>query len=266
MFAIFIYICVAIARKMYNQNTIQQLKDRFGGRESFTRKELYNFFCEEEPGLKETTFRWRIYDLKKDGVIRSLSRGVFAIGKLSIYVPGMDENIAKLGDSLSSQFSGLRYCIWPTKIINEFMLHIPGNSQTIIEVEADALEPVFNYLKDLKTSDVFLQPSEIELERYVSEKENPIIIKSLVTRSPIQIVNNVPTVTLEKLIVDLFSDKKLFSAYQGSELTHIINKAIDKYSIDATKMLLYAARKTKDKELTAFLKTRTDLPKTIFND
>ena len=146
------------------------------------------------------------------------------------------------------------------------MLHIPGNSQTIIEVEADALEPVFNYLKDLKTSDVFLQPSEIELERYVSEKENPIIIKSLVTRSPIQIVNNVPTVTLEKLIVDLFSDKKLFSAYQGSELTHIINKAIDKYSIDATKMLLYATRKTKDKELTAFLKTRTDLPKTIFND
>lgn len=181
------------------------------------------------------------------------------MGKLSIYVPGIDENIIKLGDLLGSQFSGLRYCIWPTKIINEFMLHIPGNSQTIIEVEADALEPVFNYLKDLKTSDVFLQPSEIELERYVSEKENPIIIKSLVTRSPIQIVNNVPTVTLEKLIVDLFSDQKLFSAYQGSELTHIVNKAVDKYSIDATKNVAVRNEKNKGQRANCFFKNKNRL-------
>lgn len=251
---------------MYNQNTIKQLKDRFGDKESFTRKELYDLFCETEPNLKETTFRWRIYNLKNEGVIRSLSKGVFTTGSLSIYVPSIDENIINQSDLLNAQFSGLRYCIWSTKIVSEFMLHIPGNSQTIIEVEADALEPVFNYLKDIKTPDVFLQPSETELERYVSEKENAIIIKSLVTRAPIQIVNSVPTITLEKLIVDLFSDRKLFSAFQGSELSHIVNNAIKKYSLDATKMRHYATRKVKDKELIEFLKLKTDLPKHILND
>lgn len=251
---------------MYNQITVMKLKDYFGEKESFTRKDLFDFFRETQADLNESTFRWRIYDLKKDGVIRSLSRGQFVIGKLSNYVPSVDENILNLGNNLSGQFSGLRYCIWPTKIINEFMLHIPDNSQTIIEVEADALGPVFNYLKDLKIYDVFLKPSEIEIERYVNEKENPIIIKALATRSPIQIVNNIPTTTLDKLLVDLFTDKKTFLAYQGSELIHIINSAFVKYSFDITKMLNYASRKAKQKAFFEFLKTKTDLPKTIFND
>lgn len=249
---------------MANSNIVKQLQDRFGRRSSFTRKELYDLYCETEPELKETTFRWRIYYLKKEGIIRSLSNGVFTLGQLPVYVPSLNHNIRELSQSLSSQFYGLRYCIWSTSVIHEFMLHIPGNSYTILEVEREAMNPVFNHLKDIGIQNVFLQPKEIELERYVAEKDNAIIIKRLITKAPIQIIENIPTTSLEKLIVDLFSDKKIFSAYQGSELAHIINNAYKKYSIDMTRVMHYAGRRVKTKELTNFLLSKTNIPRYIF--
>ncbi len=146
------------------------------------------------------------------------------------------------------------------------MLDIRRNPVLFLEIEKDALEPVFHYLQDLKTESVFLQPNERELNRYVNEKEDAIIIKQLVTKSPLSILNKVPTITLEKLIVDIYSDKKIFEAYQGSEFVHIINNIYKKYSLDITTLLNYAKRRTKEKELKEFLLLKTDLPKTILND
>ncbi|MFT3946601.1 MAG: hypothetical protein QM763_06465 [Agriterribacter sp.] len=88
----------------------------------------------------------------------------------------------------------------------------------------------------------------------------------LVSKSPLQNVDKVQTTTLEKLIVDLFSDKKMFSAFQGSELAHIVNNAYNRYAIDFTKLFHYAKRRRKDVELRVFLKTKTDIPKNILND
>lgn len=251
---------------MSKNNIIEHLKERLKGRESFTRKELYDFYCEFEPSLKETTFRWRIFDLKVNRIIRSLATGIFTLGYLPEYYPEVTDGNRELFRKLSEQFPELALCIWSTHILNEFMLHIPGNSITILEVEKEALEPVFHYLQDLKTENVFLQPNERELNRYVNEKENAIIIKQLVTKSPLRIIDKVPTITLEKLIVDIYSDKKIFEAYQGSEFVHIINNIYKKYSFDITTLFNYAKRRTKEKELKEFLLLKTDLPKTILND
>lgn len=251
---------------MLKNTIIEHLQERFKGRESFTRKELYDFYCEFEPALKETTFRWRIFDLKTNRIIRSLATGIFTLGYQHEYYPEITDDNRELFDALSKQFAGLKLCIWSTRILNEFMLHIPGNFITILEVEKDALEPVFHYLQNFKKYNVFLQPNERELERYVHEKENSIIIKQLVTKSPLQIIDKVPTVTLEKIIVDIYSDKKIFEAYQGSEFAHMINNISKKYSFDMTTLLNYAKRRTKEKELKEFLLLKTDLPKTILND
>ena len=68
------------------------------------------------------------------------------------------------------------------------------------------------------------------------------------------------------MIVDLFSDKNLFSIFQGSELVHIINNAYQRYSINFTTLFHYAGRKRKEKDLRHFLLERTDIPKNIIND
>jgi len=248
-----------------NKATIEHLQDRFKGQDFFTRKELFDFYNEFE-SLKETTFRWRIFDLKESKIIRSLANGIFTLGSLPDYHPEITPENKELLSLILTQFNDIKLSIWSTQILNEFLLHLPGNTFTILEVEKDALEAVFHYLQDLKKTDVFLQPTEKELANYVFGKRNAVIVRQLITKSPLQIIDNVPTVTLEKLIVDIYSDKKLFEAFQGSELIRIINNAFKKYTINTTTLLNYAKRRSKRENIKDYLMQKTDLPKTIFSD
>ena len=68
------------------------------------------------------------------------------------------------------------------------------------------------------------------------------------------------------MIVDIYSNKKLFEAFQGSELLHIINNAIKKYAINTTTLLNYANRRSKRDDIEGYLIQKTALPKMIFND
>jgi hypothetical protein len=119
------------------------------------------------------------------------------------------------------------------------------------------------FLKEQKYKHFFIQPEEKEIERYVYESDSTIVLQSLITKSPIIKTDTVTTVTLEKLLVDLLSDKKLFAIFQGSELIHIVNTAYNRYSMDFTRLFHYAGRRKKEFELTELLK-KTDVPENIF--
>lgn len=245
---------------------IERLKKEFIGRESFSREELFDFYRQFEPDLKETTFRWRIHHLKGNKIITTIKRGRFTLSYKPIFKPEIGKIEKKISDKIEKQFDQLKFCIWSTKITHEFMLHIPGKVITILQVEKDALEPVYSFLKKEKIRNVFIEPEEKEIERYIYEVENAFILQSLVSKSPTQKVNKVTTTTLEKLIVDLYCDKKLFAAFQGSELVHILNNAYSRYSIDFTKLFNYSKRRRKEAELMRFFSDKTDIPNTILND
>ena len=251
---------------MSTKYIIEQLKQGFNGQESFSRDALYNFFLQFEPDLKETTFRWRIYNLKEKKLIRPISRNEFTLTYKPNFKPSVDEGEKKIYTLIEKEFKGLKQDVWSTRVINEFMLHQPARFLTLLEVEKDALEPVFYFLKDNNIKNVFLQPEEKEIGRYISDLDNAIILQPLVSKAPLQKVGKVSTVTIEKLLVDIFSDRKLFTAYQGSELIYIFNNAYHRYSIDFTKLFSYARRRRKETDLIDFLSNKTDIPKTILND
>ena len=265
LFEISHYLCYINDRVMANKEIIKHLKEHFNGKVYFTRKEIFDFYNEIEQ-LKETTFRWRLFNLKENKIIRSLTNDVFTFDLLPQYYPQVSNENKELVNLLLAQFRDVNLSIWSTQVLNEFMLHLPGKSITILEVEKDALEPVFHYLQDLNKVDVFLEPTTREIALYINEKVNVIILKKLITKSPIQTIDDVPTVTLEKLIVDIYSEKKLFEAFQGNELLHIINNAIEKYAINTKTLLNYANRRSKREEIEVYLREKTDLPKIIFDD
>lgn len=132
------------------------------------------------------------------------------------------------------------------------MLHQPGRFYQLIEVERDGIEGLFYFLKEKKMS-VYLDPSPELISRYLIDEKEPWIVKSLVTESPTQEINGITTVTIEKILVDIFCDPIIFSAQQGSEMDQIFGEAFDKYAISETKMLRYASRRRKKTELDEYL-------------
>jgi hypothetical protein len=253
---------IILAKDILNE----QLKKEFNGRETFSREDLFDFFKRTEPDLKEITFRWRIYALKEKKIISPISRELFSFTYKPIFKPEIDTAEKRISLKIAKQFPSLKQCIWSTKILNEFMLHQPGKFITILEVEKDAVEPVFHFLKDINMRDVYLLPKEKELEWYVYESNSALVLESLVSKAPIQKIEDTTTATIEKIIVDIFTDKKLFNTFQGSELANIINTAYSRYHIDFTKLFSYGKRRRKETDLIAYLSQFTDIPKTILYD
>ena len=64
------------------------------------------------------------------------------------FKPSIGEFQKKLANKIEKQFPGLKYTIWSTKSIQEFLLHLTPKFIAILQVEIDALEPVYAFLKN----------------------------------------------------------------------------------------------------------------------
>ncbi|MCC5917319.1 MAG: hypothetical protein JJU02_08320 [Cryomorphaceae bacterium] len=239
--------------KIIENKLIEEFKDRA----SFTRQELFEFYRYFEPDLKEGTFGWRIHDLKDKNIIRPLKRGLYVISYKPKYKPEISQELIKLARKVAYKFEDTKHCLWETDWLNEFLQHQTSKRIILIEIEKDFIESLYYELKDASRSELFINPDDKAIEFYIAESEYPVIIKKLITRSPIARRTDkklkIYTPLLEKILVDLFAEEKLFYHLQGSELMHIYENAIRNYAINFTKLFSYAKRRDREQEIKQFM-------------
>ncbi len=181
----------------------------------------------------------------RKGIIERTGRGKYCIGvNRKLYRPNFENEIKDIFKLIYKEKPLLECCIWRTSIVNEFTLHQPGRFNVIVEIERDGLDAVFDLLRD-NFSNVYLTPSNELLDRYIPYQNDAIIIIPLITEAPTQIVDGIRTVTIEKLMVDLICEPKLYETFQGAELSYILCEAFRKYQINMNKLLRYASRRRK---------------------
>ncbi|MCF6358913.1 MAG: hypothetical protein L3J54_14020, partial [Draconibacterium sp.] len=234
-----------------------RLIKEFQERDTFSRNELFDFFRYFEPDLKEGTFGWRIYDLKNKDIIKTIRRGYYTISYKPNYITEISEELLKFAKVISEQFEDVKYCLWDTDWINEFSQHQSGKKLIIIEIEKDFVESLYYELKDSFRFDFYLNPDEKAIDFYISESQSPVVIKKLITRSPITKRTEKKirfyTPLLEKILVDLFTENKLFYFYQGADLMHVFENALQKYTLNYTKIFSYAKRRKKEQDIKQFM-------------
>jgi hypothetical protein len=91
------------------------------------------------------------------------------------------------------------------------------------------------------------------LEKYLPNNKDVLIVKPLVTEAPTQNIKELVTISLEKLLVDIYCDDVIFAPQQGSEMRTIFENALTKYAINQSRMLRYANRKGKKISFTKYL-------------
>lgn len=196
-----------------------------------------------------------MYNLVRDGVIERIGRGKFVLGDAKSYQPEITSQLKKLRNKVCKHFPYVELSVWNTSDLNELMVHQPFRFFTILEVEREATESIFQFLRS-ENVPVFLEPDEKILQNYLPDDKTPVIILSLVTEAPLQTVKGVQTATLEKILVDLFCDSTTFFTYQGSELTTIFKEAFEKYTVHQNRLVRYARRRGKKEKLLSYLKSR----------
>lgn len=226
--------------------------------QSLNTSDIVDFYRSKEPELKTTTINWRIYALVQMGVLARIGRSKFTLGNSKVYIPEITRKLKAINSKLIKEFPYLEICLWSTSSFNEFMVHQPSRFYILIEVEKDATQSIFFFLKEAKYS-VFLDPTKDLIEKYLPDEKETLIIKSLVTESPTQKIEGLNTTTIEKMLVDVFCDDVIFSAQQGSEMRTIFQEAMNKYTVNENRMIRYADRRRKKVSLMNYLSSVSNL-------
>ena len=233
---------------------IDDFREHFKDNNIIEMTDIADFYSIADEQIKPTTIRWRVYSLVQKGILQRVGRGKFRLGKSTNYIPEVSPKLKFLYNKIIKDFPFIRICVWNTSILNEFMQHQMGKFYYLIEIEKDATEAVFYYLKK-KNLAVFLNPNQEVLDKYIPENKNIYVVKTLVSEAPTQQIGKICTVSIEKMLVDIFCDETLFAAQQGAEMRTIFNEVLNKYTVNQNKMLRYADRRKRKNNFNNYLKT-----------
>ena len=224
-----------------------QIKNYFESNKTLSKEELMGLLRKDFSSWSDNTLNAYLYNLKKEGVINNLSRGIYTKGKIETFNPKINPKLKKIAARIHKTYPFINYCVWDSSWLNDLMRHQPFKHFAIVEVEKMAAEQVFNDLNNNFTN-VYINPDNTFFDRYISVLDNVVIVKNLNSEAPTLKLNELTIPTLEKILVDILIDDNLFAAQQG-ELDFIFKSAFDKYAINESKMKRYAARRNRETQL-----------------
>ncbi|MBP1630355.1 MAG: hypothetical protein H6Q15_1248 [Bacteroidetes bacterium] len=206
--------------------------------------DIYLYFKSIDPNINRTTINWRVYNWTKKGILKRVGRGVYELGKTKEFNIVLSTKASKLGLYLKKHFPYIDFCIWENSVINQFAHYLTNNNNIFIDVEASAKESVILYLKERYNSVYDVKDIRNNIEDYT----NSIIVRRLVSASPIVKNNKIYIPSIEKILVDILIDKEFFY-YQNNDFYSIFEIVFNNYTINVNSMLRYASRKGKKEEI-----------------
>ena len=209
--------------------------------DKLSKKEIVELVHREFPAMPNSTISWRLYQMKSQGLIQSLNYGNYSLKIKAQFNPNISSSLKRIYNRVFKEFPYLQVCAWDSRWFNEFMHHQIFRFYLVIEVEKEATEAVFNSLTDFSKK-VFLNPDDDIFTRYISNFNEVIIVKSLISEAPIIDQEGIKIAPLEKLLIDCLADKGLFAAQQN-ELDFIYKSVLGKYNLNTSKMKRYAKRR-----------------------
>jgi DNA-binding Lrp family transcriptional regulator len=219
-------------------------KEHFNCQKVFNVADIFRFYSEQNPNILQTTVNWRIYNLVQSGIIQRVGRGIYRLGKSNIFRVDLSPQIKKIALSIKKELPYTDFCVWELAVINLFSHNLINFNLFFVDVERDAVNAVYYKLKENNKNVVNIRKTYDD----ISELAGNICIRPLVSHTPLQMQEQIYVATLEKILVDLAIDKEFFP-FQGNEIFTIYESAFEKYTINESTMLRYAARKDKKKKI-----------------
>ena len=219
----------------------------------FTRRELIANLKSENQIGSPGTLSEQLNRLLKSGQLIRIERGVYKLpdDARKDFSVVCSEEMRKINQQIKTQFPFVDYCLWSASTLIPYLHHIPNLNLLFVDVEREVVESVFNLLNVDSSKRVFLMPTLTDFERYISTND-AIIIRPLISESPLQLVEGINTPTLEKILVDIVGDVE-FSFLQGSEINYVYTTIFERHSVNKNKLLRYATRRGRKEEVEQLL-------------
>ena len=204
-------------------------------------------------GIERNTLSWHLSNLCKLGKLRRIGRGLYSTQTKTAYNIKASKKVKSLFRSLHKEFPYADFCLYDGSLLTPLLHDLSPNSTIYIETNRDVMESVFNRLSPKYQGRLFLAPTKEMTSKYIDLAQENIIIKPLITESPLTEDNGVPMPTLEKMLVDTRVDADFFYLH-GYENLEMLRTAIAQYDVNQTRLLRYADRRNEKENIIKDLK------------
>ena len=204
-------------------------------------------------GIERNTLSWHLSNLCKLGKLRRIGRGLYSTQIKAAYHVKASKKVRSLYHSLHKDFPFADFCLYDGSLLTPLLHDLSPNSTIYIETNRDVTESVFNRLSQKYQGRLFLAPTKEMTSKYIDLSQENIIIKPLITESPLTEDNGVPMPTLEKVLVDTRVDADFFYLH-GYENMEMLRTAISHYDVNRTRLLRYADRRNEKENIIKDLK------------
>lgn len=223
---------------MNNLNCLGGLKDK----SSFTRQDLLQSFHDSGYLISDASFNKKIMSMLKKGEIVRCGRNLYCLpqNEKHVYTHEYSELANELVKIMKEHYPLLDFCIFEKYQLNQFVNHLIAKNTIFLSVEAEAMDFVFMTLREYYPGKVLVNPTCDIFHRYWCE--NMIVITKLITEAPKGLSEKWHT-RLEKLLVDVVSERLLLETIGGSEYSYIFNDAFMYFVIDEKCLFRYARRR-----------------------
>ena len=205
-------------------------------------------FFREMPGIPKATVYSRIRSMVIRGIVQRVGRGVYERTGKSAFAFEASESMRAIASSITKDFPYINYCVWDLSPINTLAQHLINFNVTIVDVDREAVEAVYQRLRDTHEKVLTTKRMFDGLADY----NGFILVRRLVTDAPLMKRDGISLPTLEKFLVDIALDKEFF-IFQGYEIEHIFSNAYTIYAMNRNRLLRYAGRKNHRDEIERLL-------------
>ena len=204
-------------------------------------------------GFERNTLSWHLSNLCKLGKLRRIGRGLYSTQIKTAYQVKASKKVRSLYRSLHKDFPFADFCVYDGQLFTPLLHDLSPNSTIYIETNRDVMESVFNRLSEKYQGRLFLAPTKKMTSMYIDLSQENIIIKPLITESPLTEDNGIPMPSLEKILVDTRVDADFFYLH-GYENLEMLRTAIAHYDVNQTRLLRYADRRNEKENIIKDLK------------
>lgn len=224
----------------------------------FSREELSAAMEAVGLHLGAANFKSKLQKLLVEGQIARAGRNAYYVPQagVQLYAYTASTLACEIADTLQAAFPFADFTIFELVQLNEFVNHQLAHNVFFVDADGDALDFMFDTLKERYPGKVLLRPS---VETYHTYWMNDmIVLQRLVTEAPREKKLRWQG-RLEKILVDLSASSLMRSIVSPSELPAIYEGAFERYVIDESTLFRYAKRRGTEQRLRAFLAEETGI-------
>lgn len=232
--------------------------NHIAGNKEFSRDELFMAYRNSGYTLSAASFNKDLEQLIANGKIARIGRNAYCIltTDLQLYRYDYSDYVIEIANNISENYPLLDFSIFELIQLNELTNHQIANNTVFLSVEADAIDFVFETLKEQYPGRVLLNPTPEIYHQYWCE--NLIVLGKLVSESPTGIDEDWKA-RLEKILVDIMANALIIDSVSEGDYPVIFENAFEHFVIDESCLFRYARRRKVDKKILALIKEKTNV-------